>query len=104
MKRHLLRRLVLITAIVLIVDWLLGALCASGILPLWVFLLFNIPFGTLYVLLESSWMGNHYEVPGSTVSDIGSAVVFLMTVLGQSLAYTLLYQWLHRKPVAESAS
>jgi hypothetical protein len=95
--KKMLRHLAVIGAVVLILDWMLGVMCASGILPHWVFLLFNIPFGTLYVWMESSWAGTHYQMLGYTFDDIGSGVVFLFTVMAQSLCYFAFYEWRRNK-------
>lgn len=82
-----LRRLGTFFGIVLVMDWALGVLCASGHLPHWVFLLLNLPFGGLYVLMESSWVGTHYELLGWRFGDLGSLAVFLFVVIAQSLLY-----------------
>lgn len=87
-----LRRLGAVFGIVLLVDWALGVLCASGHLPHWVFLLLNLPFGALYVLMESSWVGTHYELWGWRFGDLGSLVVFLFVVIAQSLLYFLAWR------------
>lgn len=97
MKTKTLRHLAVIGVAVLILDWILGAMCASGSLPHWVFLLFNIPFGAMYVWMESSWAGTHYQMLGYTFGEIGSGVVFLFTVTAQSLCYFALYEWLRKK-------
>jgi len=104
MKIKTLRHLAVIGVAVLILDWILGALCASGPLPHWVFLLFNIPFGSLYVWMESSWTGTHYEMLGCTFGDLGSGVVFLLTVMAQSLCYFAFYEWLRKKCGREVAA
>jgi diacylglycerol kinase len=97
MRTRLLQHLVIIGVVVLILDWILGAMCASGMLPEWAFLLFNIPFGAIYVWMESSWVGTHYRMLGQNVGDIGSGVVFLFVVMAQSLCYFALYEWLRKK-------
>ena len=93
MKTKTLRPLAVIGMTVLVLDWIMGVMCASDLLPHWVFLLFNLPFGALYVWMESSWVGTHYEMLGYTFGDIGSGVVFLFTVMAQSLVYFALDQW-----------
>ena len=72
-------------------------LCASGTLPDWTFLLLNVPFGAIYVWMESSWVGTHYEMLGRTVGDVGSGVLFLFVVMAQSLCYFALYEWLRNR-------
>ena len=91
MRTKMLRNLAMIFGVLFLLDWLLGAMCASGILPRWCFLLPNIPFGIFYVLMESSWTGTHYEMLGRTVGDIGSLLIFLFTVIFQSLFYFVIY-------------
>jgi hypothetical protein len=81
-------------AIVVILDWFLGVMCAWGIFPLWVFFIFNIPFGAGYVWMESSWNGNHYRMLGLNITEFGSLIVFLIVVAAQSLFYFALYEWL----------
>lgn len=85
MKTTLLREFGVVLGTVLLMDWALGVLCASGHLPHWVFLLLNLPFGALYVLMESSWVGTHYELWGWRFGDLGSLAVFLFVVIAQSL-------------------
>ncbi len=98
MQVRRLRNLALIAGTLLALDWLIGVLCASGILPPWVFFLPNIPFGALYVWLESSWVGTHYEILGHIVGDIESLAVFLFIVVAQSLLYfALLEQWMKKR-------
>jgi hypothetical protein len=93
MKPRVFRHLAVIGITMLVLDWIMGAMCAAGTLPHWVFLLSNLPFGALYVWMESSWVGTRYEMFGRTIGDIGSGLVFLFTVMAQSLAYTFLYEW-----------
>lgn len=96
MKTKVLRHFAILGGVVLILDWILGVMCASGTLPHWVFFIFNVPFGALYVWMESSWVGTHYQMLGFSFGDIGSGVVFLLTVLTQSLYYLVLYEWLRK--------
>ena len=100
MKGRRLRNLTLITGVILALDWLIGLLCAKGILPLWVFLLPNIPFGALHVWVESCWVGSHYEILGHIVGDsnIWLMTVFPFVVVAQSLLYfTLFEQWMKKR-------
>jgi hypothetical protein len=97
MKHQTLRHLVIIVASVFFLDWILGALCASGMWPVWTFLSLNLPFGAFYVWMESSWMGTHYEMLGHNVGDVGSLVIFLFVVLAQSLFYFALFEWIRRR-------
>jgi hypothetical protein len=87
------RPFAIIGAGVFLFDWFLGVMCAWGIFPLWVFFIFNIPFGAVYVWMESSWTGNQYRMLGLSFTEFGSLVVFLVVVLGQSLVYFALLQW-----------
>jgi hypothetical protein len=97
MKTKTLRHLAVIGIAMLVLDWIMGVMCASGTMPHWVFLLFNLPFGALYVWMESSWTGTHYELLGFTFGDIGSGVVFLFVVMAQSFCYTAIYEWRRNK-------
>ena len=94
-RRNLIPYLVIISGTV-IIDWILGALCASGIIPSWVYLVANFPFGGLYVWMESSWVGTHYVMLGWNVGDFGSLVIFGITVLGQACVYCILWRWLNK--------
>ncbi len=97
MKQQWLQHLVVIGVSVFILDWVLGGLCASGALPAWAFLPLNIPFGALYVWMESSWVGTRYEMLGRTVGDAGSLILFLFVVLAQSLCYFAFFEWILRR-------
>jgi hypothetical protein len=94
------RRFAAVCAVLLVVDWALGVLCARGVLPLWVFLLANLPLGVLYVGLELTWTGTRYVVLGRTVGEMTSLAVFLGVVVGQSLLCFGLLQrlWTSRRP------
>jgi hypothetical protein len=91
-RRNLIPYLVIINGTV-IIDWILGVLCASGIIPLWTFLVANFPFGGLYVWMESSWVGTHYVMLGRNVGDFGSLFIFGFAVLGQAGLYCILWRW-----------
>ncbi len=84
------RRYGLIALSLLVIDWALGALHATGVLPLWSFLVLNLPFGLPFVWLESHWVGTHYSVAGQNVSEVWSFVAFFFSVLAQAG----LYSWL----------
>jgi len=86
----------MIGAGVFLLDWFLGVMCAWGIFPLWVFLIFNIPFGAGYVWMESSWDGGHYRMLGLNFTEFGSLIVFLIVVAAQSLFYFALYKALRK--------
>lgn len=87
-RRNMISYLVIISGTV-IIDWILGVLCASGIAPLWTFLVANFPFGGLYVWMESSWVGTHYEMHGRilNITDEASLAIFGISVLGQACLY-----------------
>jgi len=104
MKTILLREFGVVLGTVLLMDWALGVLCASGHLPHWVFLLFNLPFGGLYVLMESSWVGTHYELWGWRFGDLGSLAVFLFVVVAQSLLYFQAWRMARERKRASSAA
>lgn len=85
---------------VLLMNWLLGAGCAAGIFPLWLFLLANLPFGAAYVWMESSWTGSHYGIAlwGRHLSDMDSLIVWFAVVLLQTGVYALCWRWWHGRP------
>ncbi len=58
------KRYALIVLAMLAIDWTLGALRVSGVLPSWSFLVLNFPFGLPFVWLEAHWAGTHYSVAG----------------------------------------
>ena len=75
----------------LVVDWSLGMLCASGVAPLWTFLVANFPFGGVYVWMESSWSGTHYVMLGETVGDVGSLIIWAAVAFAQAGLYCVLW-------------
>lgn len=97
MSVHWLRNLLVITLALLMLDWILGVLCASNLIPLWLFMIPNFPFGALYVTLESSWAGTRYELWGLHLGEIESLLVFAATVLLQSLLYFALAEFIQRR-------
>ena len=97
------KHLAIVGAAVLILDWVLGAMCASGSLPRWLFLLFPIPFGALHVWMESSWMGTHYDLLGHTTGDVESGAVHLFGVPAQTISYTALDEWLRNRQAHKAA-
>jgi len=88
------RPFAIIGAGVFLFDWFLGVMCAWGIFPLWVFFIFNIPFGAGYVWMESSYEGDHSRMLGLNIGDFGSLIVFLIVIAAQSLFYFALYECL----------
>ena len=98
------RAFIAITIGLLVVDWMLGMACANRILPLFVFLLFNIPFGVAYVFMESSWVGLRYEVGGRIVPEHVVAIVEFGGVFAQAVFYYILwYIWQRRRTQARCA-
>jgi hypothetical protein len=93
-RKNLIPYLIIICGTI-VVDWILGVLCASGIIPLWTFLIANFPFGGLYVWMESSWVGTHYEMHGRfiNISDEASFVIFGISALAQASLYYFLWYW-----------
>jgi hypothetical protein len=75
----------------LIIDWGLGMLCASGVAPLWTFLVANFPFGGVYVWMESSWAGTHYVMLGQRVGDVGALIIWAVVALAQAGLYCVLW-------------
>ena len=94
-RRNLFPYLIIISGTI-IIYWILGVLCASGIIPLWTFLVANFPFGGLYVWMESSWVGTHYVMLGRTFDDLGSLAIFGVAALGQACVYCFLWHWFIR--------
>jgi len=87
MTRNKVAPFFLIAAALLVIDSGLGAGCAAGKLPHLVFFLANIPFGGIYVWMESQWVGTHYVVFGRRVGDLTSLIVFLGVVFAQACVY-----------------
>ena len=89
---------VIISTVLLIVDWILGIGCATHVLPLFVFLIFNIPFGAAYVFLESCWKGNRYELGGEIISEITVAAIEFGAIFAQAIVYYILWHiWQRRR-------
>jgi len=86
-----------IFAALLVLDWFLGVQIVAGRLPLWSFLIPNIPFGALHVWLESSWTGTQYQWLGMTLGDMASLVIFLGVVFAQSLLYSFMLEAIRKK-------
>jgi hypothetical protein len=104
MKNKVWPDFIVITAIVLLVDWILGVLGAFGPIFKWIFLIFNIPFGAIYVWMESSWEGTHYLMLGHRVGDFGSLFIFLFVVLAQSCVYFAVYEWIKKRRMKKGES
>ncbi len=93
-KTQNMKRYLLFLPVMLAVDWVLGALHVAHIIPLWAFLVFNLPFGLPFVWLESHWTGTQYLLgAGQTVGDGWSLVIWSCGVLAQAWLYSVLYGW-----------
>jgi len=81
-----------IAAVVFLVDVFVGAM--GGLSPIfkWIFLALNIPFGTIYVWMESSYIGDATYMLGLKIGEIASMFIFLFIVLAQSLVYLGVYE------------
>ncbi|MFB3895048.1 MAG: hypothetical protein ACE14V_01980 [bacterium] len=90
-NRHKIIPYLVIICGTIIGDWILGVLCVYKIIPLWFYLIFNIPFGGLYVWMKSSWVGTHYVMLGQNVGDLGSLFIFTISALSQAGLYCLLW-------------
>ena len=79
----------------LIVDWVLGALQAAHVIPLWsLFLVFNFPFGLPFVWLESHWAVTRYSLgEGQSISETWSFVALFFSVFAQAWLYSVLFGW-----------
>ena len=97
MRVKVLKQFLVIILATVAIDWVLGAMCASGVLPLWMFFLANVPFGGIIVWMESSWTGTRYVMLGHTVGDGVSLLIFAGVVLAQGCFYSFLWN-LWRKP------
>lgn len=98
------KRYILFLSVVLAVDWVLGALQIAHIIPMWVFLVLNIPFGLPFVWLESHWTGTQYLLgAGQSVSDGWSLVIWFCGVLAQAWLYSVLYGWWRARRLAAIA-
>jgi len=85
-----------ITAVVFLVDIIVGAM--GGLSPVfkWIFFALNIPFGTIYVWMESSYVGDAPYMLGLKIGEIASMFIFLLIVLAQSLVYLGAYEWMKK--------
>ena len=96
MKTKWKRHFTVIGAGVFLLDWFLGIMCAWGIFPLWVFFVFNVPFGAIYVWMESSYEGDYSRMLGLNIGEFGSLIVFMIIVVAQSLFYFALYELMRK--------
>jgi hypothetical protein len=87
-----------IVAVLLLVDWVLGAAHANHLVPPWTFLLANFPFGAIFVWLESHWTGNQYRIGDQVVSEMWPFVSFFATVFAQAWLYYLLFGLWRKRP------
>lgn len=92
MKRYL-----TIAAILLLIDWVLGAAQANGLVPPWTFLAVNFPFGASYVWFESHWMGTQYRIGDRAISELWPLLTFFPIVLAQAWLYYLLFGFWHNR-------
>ena len=77
----------LIAGVLLVIDWILGVCIVQRILPNWVYLLANMPFGGIYVWTESQWTGNQYQILGRAVNESWISLAQLLAVGAQALVY-----------------
>jgi hypothetical protein len=88
------KRYAVFVPVMLAVDWVLGALQAAHLIPLWSFLVFNFPFGLPFVWLESDWAATHYSSgEGQSISETWSFVALFSSVFGQAWLYSVLFGW-----------
>ena len=97
MSKKKVATLILIAGVLLMIDWILGVFVAHGILPNWVYLLANIPFGIVYVWTESQWVGSQYQVLGHAVSESWIGIAQLSAVGAQALVYFGIWEVWSRK-------
>lgn len=80
-----------IFVVLLLLDWALGAAQASHLVPLWIFLAANFPFGAIYVWFELHWTGTQYLLGDQAVSESWPLLSFFPIVLVQAWLYYLLF-------------
>jgi hypothetical protein len=97
MSRKKVATLFLIAGVLLVIDWILGVFVVQRILPNWVYLLANIPFGVVYVWTESQWVGSQYQVLGRAVSEPWIGIAQLSAVGAQALVYFGIWEVWSRK-------
>jgi hypothetical protein len=97
------KRYLLFAGAMLLADWILGALHAARIIPLWSFLIFNFPFGAPYVWFESHWAGTSYRFGAQFADELWAFVAWLFAVLAQAWLYTVLLARYRAKRHALSA-
>lgn len=92
MKRYALFALAMLT-----IDWVLGVMHVTGVLPIWTFLIFNFPFGLGSVWIESHWAGTHYAFGGQNLNETWSLAAFFFAVFAQAWLYAVLFgRWQRR--------
>ena len=97
MSKKRVATLILIAGVLLVIDWILGVFVVRRILPNWVYLLANIPFGVVYVWTESQWVGSQYRVLGHAVSESLIGFAQLSAVGAQALVYYGIWEVWSRK-------
>ena len=91
------RRYLTFVWILLVVDWVLGACQAHGLIPLWTFLVVNFAFGGVYVWFESHWTGTQYAVGNQAISELWPLLTCFPIVFLQAWLYYLVYGQWHRR-------
>ena len=103
MNRKNLVILFAIMAAVIVMDWILGMLIVRAILPSWLFVLANFPFGFIYTWTEAHWVGTHYEIGGRLIGENVINIAQLGAVVLQAfLYYGMWLIWehkVHHKPL-----
>jgi hypothetical protein len=97
MKRRKVAAFLLITFVLLVIDWILGVLIVQGMIPHWVYLPANIPFGVIYVWTEAQWVGDHYQLLGRAVNDIWVNIAQFSAIGFQALVYYGIWEVWKRK-------
>ena len=89
---------------VLVVDWLLGVLYVHNITPEWLFLLTNVPFGFLHMLVEKAWIGGQYVLLGLTLREEQINLIYLIMVTAQSGFYFKVFEWVRGRRIRSDSS
>ena len=81
----------------LVIDWIAGVLITHDVLPIWVYVILNVPFGIVYVLSRFLWTGVRYELLGQPIAGMWISAVQLLAVIAQAVVYWLVWRWLRQR-------
>jgi hypothetical protein len=89
--------LFLIVMAVFAMEWMMGMLIVRGILPPWLYVLANFPFGFIYTWTEAHWVATHYEIGRRLVDELVINLAQLGGVAAQALLYYGVWRFWERK-------